>query len=128
MKKIEKDGRGLIVPKRIDFFKFSLPYYRYYGIRIINYSNITKDFKKLGKHCYWKIKKDGWIECEIRIENNHSTATKIASILFSISYLIITIIIVRSKNCEYRERGSQFKKLGKHCYKEMEDWARKNNI
>lgn len=52
MKKIEKDGRGLIVPKRIDFFKFSLPYYRYYGIRIINYSNITKDFKKLGKHRY----------------------------------------------------------------------------
>lgn len=28
MKKTEKDE---VVPKRIDFFKFSLPYYRYYS-------------------------------------------------------------------------------------------------
>lgn len=74
IRKRNRNPKGLLIPKRINLFQFSYYHYYYYGIRIINYSNITKNIatQKLAKTPLLK-NKERWIECKIKIENNHST-------------------------------------------------------
>lgn len=43
IRKRNRNPKGLLIPKRINLFQFSYYHYYYYGIRIINYSNITKN-------------------------------------------------------------------------------------